>query len=244
MTELVDALARRIEAAGAIHRGIGIRAIQRQSAPEGGFVLETTDGRKVHFDAAVVALPANRAAPLLTPIDPELSASLGEVEYASSAIVVTGHRESDVAHPLDASGVVIPAVEARKILSVSFASRKFSGRAPTGKVVLRTFVGGALQPEILERTDDELTAIVRSELAEILGVRGEPRFVHISRHEQAMPQYHVGHRDRVARITALTAKHPGLALAGNAYDGVGIPDCVQSGESAAERVIGTLVSAT
>jgi len=151
--------------------------------------------------------------------------------------VCTGHALADVAHPLNASGLVVPAAEKRRILSVSFASRKFAGRAPEGEVVLRTFLGGALQPEILSHSDDELKQITLSELREILGVRGEPRFAVVSRHERAMPQYHVGHLDRVRRIEQLAAAHPRLALAGNAFDGVGIPDCVGSGERAAERVL-------
>jgi oxygen-dependent protoporphyrinogen oxidase len=243
MSELVDALVRRIEAAGAIHRNTEIRALRRSCEAEGGFVLENREGRQHAFDVVVLALPANRAAGLLQSIDRDLSAALGEIEYASSAIVVTGHHERDVEHPMKASGLVIPAVEGRQILSVSFASRKFAGRAPVGEVVLRTFVGGALQPKLLQRSDDELTRLVRSELGDILGVRGEPTFVRISRHNGAMPQYHIGHRDRVSRIKMLLAGHPLLALAGNAYDGVGIPDCVQSGETAAERVLGALVPA-
>ncbi len=139
---------------------------------------------------------------------------------------------------------MIPSVEGRRILSVSFASRKFAGRAPAGQVVLRTFVGGALQPEFLQGPDEELTRLVRSELADILGVRGEPMFVRVSRHERSMPQYHVGHRDRAARIRTLLASHPRLALAGNAYDGVGVPDCVQSGEAAADRIFSSLVTAS
>lgn len=93
-----------------------------------------------------------------------------------------------------------------------------------------------MQPEILEHSDDELIQIARAELEAILGVRGEPRFAVVSRHTRAMPQYHVGHLDRVRRIEELTAAHPRLALAGNAYDGVGIPDCIGSGERAAERI--------
>jgi protoporphyrinogen/coproporphyrinogen III oxidase len=243
MSELVDALVRRIESSGAIHRGTGIRTMRRSVGSNGSFVLETAAGRPLEFDVVVVALPANRAAELLSPIDAELSAALGAIEYASSAIVVTGHHECDVEHPLNASGVVIPAAERRQILSVSFASRKFAGRAPNGEVVLRTFVGGALQPGLLQRSDEELTRLVRSELADILDVRGEPTFARVSRHDGAMPQYHIGHRDRVAAIKALLAGHARLALAGNAYEGVGVPDCVQSGENAAERVFSSFVAA-
>jgi protoporphyrinogen/coproporphyrinogen III oxidase len=241
MSELVEALVRRIERSGVIHRGTAIGTLRRRAEADGGFALETADGRDLAFDVVVVALPANRAAKLLAQLDSNLSTALSAIEYASSAIVVTGHHEHDIQHPLNASGLVIPATERRQILSVSFASRKFAGRAPAGEVVLRTFVGGALQPELLQRTDEELNQIVRSELADILGVRGEPTFVRVSRHEGAMPQYHVGHLDRVARIKTLLAAHPRLALAGNAYDGVGIPDCIESGENAAERALSAVV---
>ncbi len=129
MSELVDALVRRIEAAGSIRRDTPIRGLRRSADTGEGWTLETADGRSLPFDAVVRALPAHRAAALLTTADANLSAALGAIEYASSAIVVTGHRERDVDHPLAASGLVIPAVERRRILSVSFASRKFAGRA-------------------------------------------------------------------------------------------------------------------
>jgi oxygen-dependent protoporphyrinogen oxidase len=240
MAELVDALVRRVEAAGTIQRHTPIRTVQQAAEPDGGFTLESTDGQRLKFDVVILAVPAERAAALLDSIDSKLSSALCEIEYASSAIVVTGHQEADIVDPLNGSGLVIPAVEGRKILSVSFASRKFAGRAPAGQQVLRTFVGGALQPELLGRTDDELKHLVLAELREILGVRGTPIFTRVCRHERAMPQYHVGHQDRVARIQTLLAAHPRLALAGNAFDGVGIPDCVQSGERAAECVFNAL----
>lgn len=245
MSELVEALACRITAGGEVHLDARVSSLIRLDTPEELFSLSfATDlGTSTHttaFDAVIVALPADRAADLVWPLDSMLAGALGEIEYASSAIVCTGHSLADVAHPLDASGLVVPAVEKRRILSVSFASRKFVGRAPEGEVVLRTFLGGALQPEILRHTDDELVEIVLSELHEILGVRGEPRFAAVSRHERAMPQYHVGHLDRIQRIEQLAAAHPRLALAGNAYDGVGIPDCVQSGQRAAERIFRSL----
>jgi protoporphyrinogen/coproporphyrinogen III oxidase len=245
MSELVDALVSRIKSGGEIHLDARVCGLNRAANPLEGFALsfEAEAGTLTHatdFEAVILALPADRTAQLVWPLDSELGAALGEIEYASSAIVCTGHALADVADPLNGSGLVIPAVEKRRILSVSFASRKFAGRAPEGQVVLRTFLGGTLQPEILAHSDDELVRIVLSELGEILGVRGEPRFAVVSRHERAMPQYHVGHLDRVGRIEELTSGHPRLALAGNAYQGVGIPDCVGSGERAAERVFRAL----
>ena len=200
--------------------------------------VELADGASCSFDAVLMTAPAHRAASLLGELDPELAVALDEIEYASSAIVVTGHRLEEIAHPLNAFGLVVPQRERRKVLAVSFSSRKFPDRAPSGSVLLRTFVGGALQPELLSLSDDELVSLVRSELAEMFGVRGQPDFVRVFRYPRAMPQYHVGHLDRVARIEALTARHSGFALAGNAYRGVGIPDVIASGETAAESVLG------
>jgi oxygen-dependent protoporphyrinogen oxidase len=181
-------------------------------------------------------LPAYRAADLVAPFADDLAGQLRQIEYASSAIVVSGHRLADIRHPLDAFGLVIPAIERRKILAVSFTSRKFPDRAPEGCVQLRTFVGGAMQPEMFELSDDEILQTVRDELRELLGVEGEPDFAIVARYPRAMPQYHVGHLERVAAIEAAAARLPGLALAGNAYHGVGVPDCVQSAEAAAQRL--------
>jgi len=150
---------------------------------------------------------------------------------------VTGHRLDDFRHPLDAFGLVIPHIENRRILAVSFTSRKFPGRAPDGRVLLRTFVGGAMQPELLQHDDQEITKLVHDELRDILGMQGSPDFSEVVRYNNAMPQYHVGHLDLVDQIEGLTAQHPGLYLAGNAYRGVGIPDSIASGRKAAEDVL-------
>ena len=172
----------------------------------------------------------------------ELTELLNQIEYSSAAVVVSGHRLADIEHPLDAFGLVIPAIENRKVLAISFTSRKFPGRAPEGRILLRTFVGGALQPEMLDQSDEEILTVVRAELRSILGVVGEPDFMEVCRYERSMPQYHVGHCERVARIRELITGHAGLELAGNAYSGVGIPDCISSGEAAAERLAEQLAS--
>jgi oxygen-dependent protoporphyrinogen oxidase len=160
------------------------------------------------------------------------------IDYASTAIVVSGHKLADIAHPLDAFGLVVPAIEKRKILAVSFTSRKFPERAPEGCVQLRTFVGGAMQPELMQLSDAELLAIVRQELEEIFGVTWKPDFTTVARWNRSMPQYHVGHLGVVATIEQELAAFPRLALAGSAYHGVGLPDSIHSGQLAAERVFG------
>jgi len=236
LSRLIDTLAERIAASGRIRLGT---RIEKLAPLEGGagFECHPADGPAEQFDAVVLALPAYRAAELARPFNSQLAEPLGEIEYASSAIVVTGHALADVRHPLKGAGLVIPATERRDVLAVSFASRKFPGRAPEGRVLLRSFVGGALQPELLERSDDELVALVRRELGELLGVGGKEDFALVARYPRAMPQYHVGHLDRVARIATGLESHPRLALAGNALHGVGLPDCIHSGEEAAERIL-------
>ncbi len=220
----------------------------------GGFSVTLTSGSTDEFDGVVVALPAfhsasilescitNRDGTSLADSMKELITLLGEIEYSSAAVVVSGHQLADIEHPLDAFGLVVPAIENRKVLAISFTSRKFPGRAPEGRILLRTFVGGAMQPEMLDQSDDEIATTVLAELKSILGVNGKPDFIEVCRYERSMPQYHLGHCERVARIQELVAGIEGLELAGNAYSGVGIPDCISSGESAAERLAERLAS--
>jgi oxygen-dependent protoporphyrinogen oxidase len=202
-----------------------------------GYLLTLADGTIEPFDAVLIAVSAVQMGPLVQQLNPRLSAALQQIEYASSAIVVSGHRLADIRHPLDAFGLVIPHAEGRKILAVSFSSRKFPDRAPPDHVLLRTFIGGALQPELLQQSDEQLLQMVREELGDLLGVRGEPDFMRVYRYRQAMPQYHVGHLEQVAKIEGFSREHPGIALAGIACRGVGVPDAISSGESAAEQIL-------
>jgi len=171
-------------------------------------------------------------------LDPELAAELAGIASAGSAIVSLGFPRADVAHPLDAAGLVVPRIAGRRALAVSFSSSKFPDRAPPGRVLVRVFLGGALDPGALSLDDAALTAVALAEAAELIGARGEPELVQIDRWAHAMPQYHVGHADRVGRIESAVARHPGLALAGAAYRGVGIPQVIASGQAAARRVTG------
>ena len=190
------------------------------------------------FDGVIITLPTHRAAMLLAGPDfDSLRSSLNSIEYASSAIVVSGHRISDFTHTLDAFGLVIPDKEQRRILAVSFTSRKFPGRAPDGQILLRTFVGGAMQPHLMNLTDDEIVHTVRNELRDILGMKSPPIFEQVARYSQAMPQYHVGHMQRVKQLEAYAGAFTGLQLAGSAYHGVGIPDSISSGNAAADQLI-------
>ncbi|REJ87147.1 MAG: protoporphyrinogen oxidase [Planctomycetota bacterium] len=241
MSQLPGALAERIRSTGEIRLGHAVTTVEpaervSDRSPSKSFRIRLADDSQVAADAVILAVPAYRAADLIDAWEGQLAEALREIEYASSAIVVTGHRLADIGHPLDAAGLVVPYIEGRSLLAVSFLSRKFAGRAPEGCVVLRTFVGGAMHPEVLERSDDELTSLVLSELGEILGVTGRPDVSTVVRYHRAMPQYHVGHQARVAAIDRIASRHPRLALAGNAYHGVGLPDCIHSGQSAAVRM--------
>jgi len=217
---------------GALRLNTAVRRVSRRE-PAGPWAVELMSGATLEAAAVIVAAEAHAAARLLDAQDAELALQLRSVPYASSAIVQLGYRRDQVAHPLDGFGAVVPIVEGRSILAVSFTSVKFAGRAPAGHVLLRVFIGGATQPDLFDLDDDELAALARRELGELIGARGEPALTAVARHPRAMPQYTLGHLDRVAAIDRLAGRHPGLCLAGNAYGGVGIPDCIRSGWDAA-----------
>ena len=181
------------------------------------------------FDAVIFAVPARVAAGLLS----DAVSDLAGIPFASSAIVVTGHRLSDIDHPCDAFGMIVPSTEERPVTAVSFASRKFAGRAPDGCVLLRTFVGGPHGRPLLGDEEACREAALAS-LGDLLGVRGEPLTSRVVPYPAASPQYTLGHLDRVRRVRAAAASMPGLHLAGASYTGVGIPDAIASGEAAAD----------
>jgi oxygen-dependent protoporphyrinogen oxidase len=228
MQTLVDRLAQRLPE-GAIRLRTPVTALERVAR---GWRLNGTD----LCDAVIVATPAPQTASLLQPVAPALAQELAAIAYASTVTVNVAYRREDIPHPLDGFGFVVPYSEGRKILACTISSLKYAGRAPAELVLLRAFVGGALQPELCGLDDHALEHIVASELRVLLGVVAEPVLTRIARYPQAMPQYHVGHLDRLVRIDQHVAQLPGLALAGNAYRGVGIPDCIHSGESAAVAV--------
>ncbi|MBL8813666.1 MAG: protoporphyrinogen oxidase [Planctomycetaceae bacterium] len=235
--DLIHALEAWLRQHSGIHfaMGSGIQSVER-CHEHGKWVVKTAEGQKA-FDAAVITLGTHTAASLLPASDAaSLRKLLTSIEYASSAIVVSGHRLSDFQHPMDAFGLVVPAIERRRILAVSFSSRKFLHRAPDGQIVLRTFIGGAMQPELMAMDDDAMVAAVNEELTSIFGMKSEPMFAEVVRYNHSMPQYHVGHLDRVAAIEQTLRNFPGLYLAGSAYHGVGIPDSIASGWTAAEQI--------
>jgi oxygen-dependent protoporphyrinogen oxidase len=242
MSAIVNSLAAKL-AASTIRLGTAVESIH--PLDDGRWQLALQTASRSHrvagnpqsaYDAVIVAVPTYIAARLVQSLDPALSTELSAIEYASCAIVSLGYRRDQISHSLDGFGFVVPQVEGRRIIAGSFASQKFPGRAPADAVLVRVFIGGALQPELLDLSEAELRRIAIDELHELIGA-GQPLFADTARWPRSMPQYHVGHLGRVARIEKLASRYSTLALAGNAYHGVGIPQCIASGEAAAERVI-------
>jgi oxygen-dependent protoporphyrinogen oxidase len=238
MQQMVDAIAARLDKARML-TATPVIAIRKNGA---GWVVEA--GGEVHiFDGIVVASPAWAAGELLNPVDAELGAELAAIPYSSSITVNLMYDESRIGRLPEGFGFLVPASERRAMLACTFVHRKFLGRTPQGKAVLRAFLGGMRNELLLGEPDDALVAIVRRELSEILGAKvlsasTEPEHTQVARWRRAMAQYAVGHKDRMARISAQVAALPGLRLAGNAYDGIGIPDCIRLGRRAARELAG------
>jgi oxygen-dependent protoporphyrinogen oxidase len=236
MEELVAALARRLPP-GTVRLRTPATAIV--PAPD-GWRVHLPDGSDLPADGVVLAGPAPRMAGLVRAMEPGLASLLDGIVYASSATVALAYPRAAVRHPLDGFGFVVPRVEGRAALACTFSSVKYPGRAPDGSVLLRVFIGGALQADLLERDDPALARLAHDDVAALLGITGAPVLSRVWRHPRAMPQYEVGHLDRVAAIEARLEALPGLAVAGAAYRGVGIADCVRSGEAAAELLTSRL----
>lgn len=244
MQRLVSTLTERLPS-GIIHQSCPVTSVRCQpgNTPETGsrWNVECGDGSTLHADGLVLATPAFASAQLVRGLDRSLSQQLSRLTYSSAATVNMAYRRDQIPHPLNGFGFVVPRVEQRSIIAGTFSSVKYAGRAPSDHTLLRTFVGGALQAELFERDDAEIRALVRSELQQLLGIEAEPLLTRIARYPRSMPQYRVGHLQLIDEIEKQATVHPGLALAGNAYRGVGLADCVRSGEAAAEAVFAACV---
>ncbi len=193
-------------------------------------------------DAVCVALPAHASARLLRDVDALLAADLDAIPYASTATVNLAFRRADIPHPLDGFGFVVPFIERRTTLACSFSSIKFAGRAPEGHALLRAFVGGALQPATFALDEEAMTRAVLADLHALLGIERPPLFAQVEKWPRSMAQYHVGHTARVGRIRARLQHFPTLQLAGNAYGGAGLPDCIRSGQAAADAILENFIA--
>src|SRR5438105_2429010 len=234
LSEMVQALTARLGHLRVLtgHRG---RAVRASGAP-GGYEVVIEGTEPLAVDALIVATPAYDAALLLDPLDGKLAALLRGIPYASTATISLVFRRQDFSHRLDGYGFIVPRIEGRALLAVTWTSSKWSHRAPDDAVLLRAYVGGAGRETVLERDDDGLVSLVRAELRDIMGVTEAPVLAKVYRWPRAMPQYLVGHLERLAAIDERLVRWPGLFLTGAGYRGVGIPDCIRDGLATAERV--------
>lgn len=199
--------------------------------------VELDSGETLEADSIILATPAFVSGTLLTSLDPSLGADLQSIPYASTATVSLAYRLGDIPRDLDGYGYVIPRREGRRALACTWTSTKFPHRAPEGYVLLRVFVGRAGQD--LTRNERDLLRLAKEELRLTLGITAEPLLHRVFLWDKAMPQYNVGHPETLKLIDAALEKHPGLALAGNGYRGIGIPDCIRSAEMAVKKIIET-----
>ncbi len=208
-----------------------------QQAGSGRYALTLADGTREVADAVVLAGPAFASGALLRNVAPLAARDLESIEYVTTATASLAFRREQVAHPLRGFGYVVPRAEGRSVMATTWSSSKFAGRAPEGRVLLRSFLGRAGLEAAAQLDDAEMTTLVRRELRDVLGIAAEPEFVEIFRWPRGMPQYRVGHQALVDRIEGEIAAVHGVELAGGAYHGIGIGDCLREGAAAAERAL-------
>ena len=214
-------------------------AVTRISRKKKSWEIQT-ERRKIEASGVIVTTPSYHTASLVQNFDTELASELTSIEYASSSVVIFAYKTKKISYELNGFGFVVPDVEKSDLIACSFSSIKFDGRAPEDHIIIRAFLGGALNPDILNLDDNQIIDRAKNELEKILGIKGNPEFTLIQRYPDAMPQYHLGHLDKVANIQNRLLEYKGLEIAGNAYSGVGIPECVYSGEQAAENILKVL----
>jgi oxygen-dependent protoporphyrinogen oxidase len=237
MQQLVDALVAHLDPA-AICTNSRVKLVSREG---GAWLVLQRVGTAEKFDRVIIATPAYIAGALLQSVELRLASLLEEIAYSSSVTVALGYVEPSYnglgASRDDGFGFLVPRSEGKRLLACTFVHNKFPHRAPGDRLLLRVFLGGSHDRDVLEVSDDEFLRTVRQELQQILGLTANPLFSRIYRWERSMAQYEVGHLDRIAQIEHLRAAVPGLALAGNAYRGIGVPDCIKSGLDAASEAL-------
>lgn len=230
--ELVGALERAV-GGERIRTGTGVSGVVRDG---GGYRVILDAGESVAADAVIVATPAHAGARLLESLDPELARELRAIRHVSTAIVSVAVPSAAVPRPAAGHGFVIPRTAGSPVVACSVISSKLPGRAPAGWTLVRSFIGRAGQPDPLAWDDDTLVALARHELRRGMGVEVEPALARVVRWPDALPQYTLGHLDRLGRIARRLAAHPGVAVAGNTDRGIGIPDCIASADAAVASV--------
>lgn len=233
--EIVEALVNELEELDVdLRLAAPVRSITPTTA---GYHLQLAQGESLQTQGIILATPAYVSGDLLSGFAPGLAEELRSIEYVSTATVTLAYRQTDLPRPLDGYGYVIPRREGRTALACTWTSTKFPHRAPDEFALLRVFVGRAGQEGEIPWDQEGLLRVAREELRHTLGITAEPALTRVYRWPNAMPQYNVGHQSRLARIEAAVKEFPGLALAGNGYRGIGIPDCIHSGELAAVRIL-------
>jgi len=232
LSDLVRALVARLPP-DSIRLQTPVRRVRKDAS---GFRVETARQDALFASDVVIAAPAFAAASILSDIRPDLSTLCGEIPYASAATIALAFPRDAVRHPLNGSGFVVPRVENTGIMAASWLSSKWPHRAPGDRVLMRAFVGGARDPDALQKTDAELVDVAMNALRPLLGISGAPLLTRVYRWERANAQHEVGHLDRLARIEDALKHLPGIFLTGSGYRGVGIPDCVADGRATGRQV--------
>jgi len=242
MSVLTDRAAEAVKASGTrIVLGTSCTGIARAGGRGFELSLETAGGTASEsFDGVVVAVPAWAAAPLLAGVSPDASNALAAIEHVSSALVAIGFPESQLTRPLNGYGYVVPRVEHRAVMAMTWISSKWQDRAPEGQALVRAFIGRAGQQDALAGDDASLVAIALCEMQEIMGLTVTPTLTRVYRWDRGMPQYNMGHLERVRRIESSLDRTPGIRVAGSMFRGVGIPDSIVSGETAAANILADL----
>lgn len=231
MQTLPDAFARAV-GDDAIRLGTPVTALCHDAD---GWTVRTDDGDE-RFDGVVSTIPLHRLPDIVFDTEVDLS-PLADVAYPPLSVLALGFRRTDVEHPLDGFGVLVPEREGLDVLGALFSSTLFPGRAPAGHVLLTCFIGGMRHPDLADRPTDDLVALALDDLRSLLGVQGEPVFVHRKLWQHAIPQYHVGYGRVIETMEALEARHPGLGIAGNVRRGISVGDALEAGLDAANRVL-------
>jgi protoporphyrinogen/coproporphyrinogen III oxidase len=235
--ELIKALESRLDASR-IHLGQRVVAIERTEHHwKSPYRVVCEGNQSYEADTVILALPVHACATFFSSMKEELADAFRAIPYTSAITVNLGFEEAVAAGLPPGFGFLVPAKERSRLLACTFVHNKFPHRAPRGKALLRCFLGGSRDPEIMNLSNNEIILLLRQELRSILGLEALPLFSLISRWPSAMAQYNVGHEDRILRIAGLIEKYPRLFLAGNAYGGIGISDCIRSGKSAAQKAL-------
>lgn len=232
MQQLVDAIVPRLDPAS-LKKNTAVHAIEREN---GRWNISTDTGSE-KYDAVIIALPTHAAAKLLSKCSPELESELAAIQYSSSITVALGYNRKIRQSLPPGFGFLVPRSERKRLLAATFVHNKFPHRAPGDRALLRCFCAASIAKNMWQLSDDAIIATVRNELQQILRVKAVPLFARVYRWKSAMAQYGVGHLERLERIEQLRRQTPGLALAGNGYHGIGVPDCVRSGQEAAKEVL-------